>query len=105
MALSLIWTMTCIAALPAVATQLPRTIAPISAEAPVSAGGGWLLWSAPVSAGWGLDAYHDGTIQALPVAPRPQPFDISVGTDIHGKPVATFSRCQKTPKMELVGAG
>lgn len=65
----------------------------------------WLLWSVPVGAVWGLDAYHDGTIQSLPVAPRPQPFVINVGTDAQGKPVATFSRCSQTPKIEAFGSG
>ncbi len=37
------------------------------------------------------------------MAPRPQPFDVSVGTDARGAPVATFSRCIRTPKMRDVG--
>jgi hypothetical protein len=97
MALAVLVSVVCIVS-SAIATPLPRTIAPVRAEVPISAGGGWLLWSVPVGTTWGLDAYHDGTIQALPVARRPQPFDVNVGTDAHGKPVATFSRCSKTPR-------
>lgn len=78
-------------------------LAAVSAETPISAGGGWLLWSVPVSGGWGLDAFHDGHTEALPVASRPQPFDVNVGTNAHGAAVATFSRCTRTPKMRDVG--
>jgi hypothetical protein len=73
------------------------TIANLSTEVPISAGQGWLLWSVSVAGGWGLDAYHHGQISAIPVAPRPQPFDVSVGTNAAGAPVATFSRCVRTP--------
>lgn len=78
-------------------------LATVTAETPIAAGGGWLLWSAPVGAHWGLEAFHAGRVSALPVATRPQPFDVSVGTDGHGAPVATFSRCRATPKMRDVG--
>jgi hypothetical protein len=78
-------------------------IATVNAETPISAGGGWLVWSVPVAGGWGLEAYHEGTVRAIRVAPRPRPFDVSVGTDAHGDPVATFSRCSRTPKMRDVG--
>jgi hypothetical protein len=77
----------------------PGTIANLSTDVPVSAGHGWLVWSVPVAGGWGLDAYHHSQISPLPVAPRPQPFDVSVGSDINGKPVATFSRCARTPEL------
>ncbi len=80
-------------------------IASVSADAPISAAGGWLVWSVPVEGGWGLEAYHDGSIATLPVAPRLQPFDANVGTDARGVPVVAFSRCAKTPKMENVGYG
>lgn len=47
----------------------------------------------------------NGAVKALPVAPRPEPFDVNVGTDAQGKPVATFSRCTHTPKSEDDGSG
>jgi len=78
-------------------------IASVTAETPISAGGGWLLWSVPVSGGWRLEAFHEGRVESLPVAPRLQPFDVSVGTNLHGAPVATFSRCRRTPRMRDVG--
>jgi hypothetical protein len=75
----------------------PGTIANVSTEVPISAGQGWLLWSVPVAGGWGLDAYHHGQVSPIAVTPRPQPFDVSVGTNTAREPVATFSRCVRTP--------
>jgi hypothetical protein len=88
----------------AVPSAAPRAIASVSADVPISGGGGWLVWSVPATGGWGLEAYHDGALETLQVAPRSQPFDLSVGTDSHGAPVATFSRCTRTPKMEVPGS-
>jgi hypothetical protein len=87
------------------ASRLPAVIASVSADVPISAGDGWLVWSVPVEGGWGLDAYHDGAITALPVASRPQPFDANVGTNAQQVPVVAFSRCTKTPQMENIGSG
>jgi hypothetical protein len=75
----------------------PGTIANLSTDVAISAGQGWLLWSVPVAGGWGLESYHHGQLSPLPVAPRPQPFDVSVGTNAAGAPVAAFSRCAHTP--------
>jgi hypothetical protein len=75
------------------------TIASLSTNVAISAGQRWLVWSVPVAGGWGLEAYHHGQISPLPVAPRSQPFDVSVGTDATGAPVATFSRCVHTPPV------
>ncbi|HEY4810244.1 MAG TPA: hypothetical protein VIH71_04205 [Solirubrobacteraceae bacterium] len=75
----------------------PGTIANLNTNVPISAGQGWLLWSVPVAGGWGLDAYHHDQISPIPVAPRPQPFDVNVGTSAAGVAVATFSRCVRTP--------
>jgi hypothetical protein len=77
----------------------PGTIADVSTDVAMSAGQGWLVWSVPVAGGWGLDGYHHGQISRLPVAPRPQPFDVNVGTDSRGTPVATFSRCERAPEV------
>jgi hypothetical protein len=86
------------------AASPPLVIAPMSADVPISGGGGWLVWSVPVTGGWGLEAYHDGALTLLPVPLRPQPFDVSMGTDSDGAPVATYSRCAQTPKMEVLGS-
>jgi hypothetical protein len=80
-------------------------IATIDANTPIAAGGGWVLWSSPVAGGYALEGSHDGVTQELPVAPRPQPFDVSVGTSATGAPVATFSRCSKTPTSTPFGLG
>jgi len=88
-----------LAPIPALAVEPPATFATVPAETPISAGEGWLVWSAPVPGGWGLDAYHEYALRTLPVKPRPQPFDLSVGTDAHGAAVVTFSRCTRTPAM------
>jgi hypothetical protein len=79
------------------ASATPQTLASVTVRAPIAAYGGWVLWSAPVSGGWGLDAYHAGKTTALRVTPRPQPFDLDLGTDRAGGVVATFSRCAHTP--------
>jgi len=90
---------------PAEAESLPMAIATVQAETPISAGGGWLVWSVPVTGGWGLEAYHGGAVQSVPVRPRPQPFDVSVGTNSRGMAVAAFSRCTTTPRMLGTGEG
>jgi hypothetical protein len=78
-------------------------LATVDAATPLSAGNGWLVWSAPEGRQWTLMAYHSGSVVRLPVSPRPQPFDASVGTDVAGRPVVTFSRCARTPRMRTVG--
>jgi hypothetical protein len=74
-----------------------QTLASVMVRSPIGAYGGWVVWSAPVSGGWGLDAYHAGEVKALRMAPRAQPFDVDLGTDAAGEVVATFSRCVKSP--------
>jgi hypothetical protein len=81
-----------------------RVIATLTAESPVSAGAGWVVWSVPAAHGWRLAAYHGGAVRVLDAAPRPQPFDVSVGTDTSGA-VAVFSRCARTPVMHGIGGG
>jgi hypothetical protein len=93
-----------VGALTASATQAASPpIATVMAATPLSGGGGWLVWSQPVPGGWALMGDHDGTVARLPTAVRPQPFDASVGTDVAGLPVVTFSRCARTPPMRTVG--
>jgi hypothetical protein len=84
------------AAVPAAAA--PQPLAPVAVNVPISAAGGWVAWSAPVAGGgFGLFAWHAGAVAQVPVAPRPQPFDLDLGTDAQGRPVATFSRCAVAP--------
>jgi hypothetical protein len=83
---------------------VPLVVASITAETPISAGSGWLVWSVPNGEGeWRLDAYHAGVVKQLPIESRVQPFDASVGTDASGRPVVTFSRCARVPLMFPVG--
>lgn len=79
------------------AAPLPGTIATLTAATPVSAGDGWVVWSVPAGGRWALEAHHDGTTSELPIAPRSQPFDASVGTNAAGAAVVTFSRCPRSP--------
>jgi hypothetical protein len=49
-----------------------------------------------------LNAYRlvelvDGTVRQVPVAPRPMPFDVDLGPDRHGEPIAVYSRCTREP--------
>jgi hypothetical protein len=80
-------------------------VASLDANVPIAAGGGWIVWSVPIVGGYGLYGSHDGVTAPLPVAPRPQPFDASVGTSATGTPVVTFSRCQTTPTRPPIGLG
>jgi hypothetical protein len=78
-------------------------IASVTAATPLSGGGGWLVWSAPVPGGWALMGYHDGTVVRLPTPLRQQPFDASVGSDASGAPVVAFSHCASVPQVRTVG--
>lgn len=89
---------------PAAARANSPVIATLSAESPISAGQGWLVWSVHSGAGWSLEGFHEGRLATLPVATRPQPFDAQVGTDAAGAPVVTYSRCRVTPAMEDAGS-
>src|SRR4051794_925779 len=70
-------------------------VAATTADVPISAGQGWLVWSAPAPGGWELMGSHGGLVARIPVAPRAFPFDVDVGTDRKGRPVAVFSRCDR----------
>jgi hypothetical protein len=82
----------------ATASAEPLALSTVAANVPIAAHGGWVAWSAPATGGgWGLAAWHDGQVIALPVARRAQPFDVDLGTDARGRTVATFSRCTTAP--------
>jgi hypothetical protein len=86
-------------AAPAAAGTSRETIATLTEESPLSGGQGWLVWSWLEEDSWRLIAYHAGRESVVPIRPRPEPFDATVGSDIHGRAVVTFSRCNKTPRM------
>lgn len=68
---------------------------------PIGAYGGWVVWSVPTAdnRGWTLSALHEDQIVALPAAPRSVAFDLDLGADAAGRPVATYSRCTKTVSL------
>lgn len=84
---------------PSQAGPSASVIASLTANVPIAAGGGWILWSAPDGNGWQLVGSHAGATAALPAGPRSKPFDVSVGSDRRGSTVATFSRCSVDPPV------
>jgi hypothetical protein len=60
----------------------------------MSAYAGHVVWSEPVGPGRHvLMRWHDGRVDRLPVAERAVPFDVDLGPDARGRPVAVYSRC------------
>ncbi len=80
-------------------------VATLAAAVPIGAGGGWVVWSVPAARGWLLEGSYRGVTRMLAAAPRPQPFDLNVGTRAAGGPVVTFSRCARTPVRPAYGLG
>lgn len=52
-----------------------------------------------------LVAYENGQARRLPVEPRVVPFDVDVGPDAEGRPVAVYSRCERYPDFYPFGTG
>jgi hypothetical protein len=75
----------------------------------IDAYGGRVVWSdydAAIGA-WRLMERSGGATRAVPVAPRPAPFDVDLGPDGHGGTLAVYSRCTRrlpsgrpTPQLE-----
>jgi hypothetical protein len=60
----------------------------------MSAYGGHVVWSEAVAPGRHvLMRWHAGRVDRLPVAERAVPFDVDLGPDARGRPVAVYSRC------------
>jgi hypothetical protein len=60
----------------------------------MSAYAGHVVWSEAVAPGrYVLMRWHAGRVDRLPVAPRAVPFDVDLGPDARGRPVAVYSRC------------
>jgi hypothetical protein len=70
-----------------------QPVATLTVQAKIAAYRGWVVWSAPGPRGFRLMASHGSAIVALPGRPRTLPFDVDLGTDEHGRTVATYSRC------------
>src|SRR4051794_12631611 len=75
-----------------------RDLGPVANDSALSAHGGWVVWSELQADGrWHLVGWHGGARVEPPVAPRGAPFDADVGSDAHGRPVVTYSRCAGDP--------
>lgn len=91
-------TVVAVAASPLVAASTARAaateLATVMNVTALSAGSGWVSYSERRADGnWRLVAFHNGHRSTLNVAPRDRPFDADIGTDAHGAPVITYSRC------------
>jgi hypothetical protein len=75
-------------------------IATVPHQTPVDAYDGRVVWSVPSPGGYQLIEYQGGRVQTLPVAPRIEPFDVDLGPDRRGRPVAVYSRC-RTPSTDI----
>lgn len=73
------------------ASQLAR----IARPAPVSAYDGWVAWSTydPSAERYRLTLWHQGTVHTPHIGAASTPFDVDLGPDADGRPVAVFSRC------------
>jgi hypothetical protein len=87
-----------VAAWPA-AAHADDLIATVVRPTPVSALDSRIVWSDydATQGRYFLTQRTDGTTSRLPVAPRAVPFDVDVGPDADGKPVAAYSRCRRDP--------
>ena len=74
-------------------------IGKVARPTPVSGSDGHLLWSEYDAAArlYYLVQRFQGNIARLPVKPRSVPFDVDVGQDAGGQPVAAYSRCRREP--------
>jgi hypothetical protein len=75
-------------------------IATVPHQTPVAAYDGHVVWSVPSPGGYQLVEYQGGRVQTLPIAPRIEPFDVDLGPDRRGRPVAVYSRC-RTPRTDF----
>jgi hypothetical protein len=70
----------------------------------MSAHAGHVVWSQAVGPGRHvLMRWHDGRVDRLPVAARAVPFDVDLGSDARGRPVAVYSRCTGETESAPVG--
>jgi hypothetical protein len=70
----------------------------------VAAYRGWVVWTSYDAAalGYVLWANFRGVTRQLPVKPAAEPFDVDLGPDATGRPVAVFSRClESKPRCTL----
>ena len=78
-------------AAPAVADE---PVAPIDADMPIAAHGGWVAWSEPSGARYRLVLRTPQGERVVPrIASSPRPFDVSLGPDERRNVVAVYQRC------------
>jgi hypothetical protein len=75
--------------------EILASLSPSAATAVrMSAYGGHVVWSEGVAPRRHvLMRWHAGRVDRLPVAARAVPFDVDLGPDARGRPVAVYSRC------------
>ena len=84
--------------------QGATTLATVPGPTVVAAAGGWTAWSEPDGSSFALvTRAPDGTVARPPVARRGVPFDLDLGADAAGRPVATYSRCATEPPESIGG--
>ena len=85
-----------LAAVPAAADEL---IATVARPTTISALDGRIVWSDydPAVKRYFLTQRLNGVTSRLPVGARSVPFDLDLGPDADGKPVAAYSRCRRDP--------
>jgi hypothetical protein len=88
-----------IAAVPASAQGAEEVLAPVQNQSVLSAYGGHVVWNELdlASGRWFLIRWHAGVTSRLPVSSRGVPFDVDLGPDARGRPVAVYSRCRREP--------
>ncbi|HWI71364.1 MAG TPA: hypothetical protein VNT55_05385, partial [Baekduia sp.] len=80
-------------------TVTPLT--PVADDSPLSAYGGWVVWSERDAEGkWSLWTYHHGIRARIERVRKLVPFDADVGPDDQGRPTVTFSRCKVEPSPD-----
>jgi hypothetical protein len=93
-----------VAALALVTPAGAQEIGQISDQAPISAHGGWVVWSAKLDGRYRLISWRHGLTRMQPVPSRAHPFDVDVGTDARGRAVATYSRCARWGSVKVYAA-
>jgi hypothetical protein len=83
---------------PATATA-DELLATVARPTGISALDGRTVWSDydPASKRYFLTQRLNGVTSRLPVDARSVPFDVDLGPDVDGKPVAAYSRCRREP--------
>jgi hypothetical protein len=84
---------------PGNAASADELIATVARPTTISALDGRIVWSDydPASRSYFLTQRLNGVTSRLPVDPRSVPFDLDLGPDADGKPVAAYSRCRRDP--------